>query len=63
MDKVKIKVCVRPYFHDVIDTIERKPRFNKLENKHYVTYKKRSLPLVKSQDTYVVWVEENDREK
>jgi len=65
MDKVKINICVRPYYHDVVDTIERKPKFNKAHDKHYVTYKKKTYPLAKGvgQVPYVIWIEEDDREK
>ena len=59
MDKVKINVCVRPYFHDVVEEIVRKPKFSKVTNKHYVTYKKREYPLDKSGDKYVIWVKED----
>lgn len=65
MDKVKINICVRPYYHDVVDTIERKPRFNKTNNKHYVTYKRHTHELKHSAGdvNYVIWIDEDDREK
>ena len=58
MDKVKISVSVRPYYHDVIDTIERKPTFNESTNKHYVSYKKKKFELDKRSDGYFIWVDE-----
>lgn len=65
MDKVKINICVRPYYHDVVETIERKPRFNKNNNKHYVTYKKQTHELKRGAGdvAYVIWIDEDDREK
>ena len=63
MEKVKIDVCVRPYFHDVIDTVTRKPKYNKNHDKHYVRYKGKNFPIVKGHENYVIWIEENDREK
>lgn len=58
MEKVTIKVCVRPYFHDVIDTIERKPKFDADKEKHYVRYNNKLYPLVKTVNQYVIWVED-----
>jgi len=58
MDKQRIQVCVRPYFHDVIDTIERKPKFNKTADKHYVTYKGNDYSLVRNGEGFIIWVEE-----
>lgn len=57
MEKVKINVCVKPYYHDVIETIERKPKFNITKNKHFVRYKNKTYPLAKSSDNYIIWVE------
>jgi len=51
-------VCVRPYFHDVVDTIERKPKFSKLNDSHYIRYKGKDFSLVKNGESYIIWVEE-----
>jgi hypothetical protein len=58
MEKVKINVCVRPYFHDVVDTIERKPKFSKTADRHFVRYKGNDFSLVKNGESYIIWVEE-----
>ena len=58
MDKVNIKVCVRPYYHDVIDEVVRKPKFNKTANVHYITYKKYDYILYKMGEGWHIWVEE-----
>ena len=58
MDKVKIYVAVRPYYHDVIATIERKPRYNAKNETHYVSYKKKKFTLDKRSDGYFIWVDE-----
>jgi hypothetical protein len=58
MEIQEIKVCVRPYYHDVVDTIKRKPKFSKREEKHYVTYKGKDYSLVKNEGGFIIWVEE-----
>lgn len=58
MEKVDINVCVRPYVHDVVDTITRKPVYRKSVDKHYITYKKQSHPLVKTSGGFVIWIDE-----
>lgn len=58
MDKIKISVCVRPYYHDVIDNIERKPKYNAKTETHYVSYKKKKFILDKQGDGYFIWVDE-----
>lgn len=58
MERVTIKVCVRPYFHDVIDEIVRKPKFSAREGKHYVTYKGKDYSLVRNGSDYIIWVVE-----
>ena len=63
MDKVDINVCVRPYYHDVVDTVTRKPKYDKLNDRHYVRYKGKDFTLNKGHGNYVIWIEENDREK
>jgi len=63
MEKQEIKFCVRPYLHDCIKTIERKPKYNKTTGKHSVTYLGKSYPLDRTSAGFVVWIEEDDREK
>jgi hypothetical protein len=58
MEKVDIKVCVRPYFHDVVDEITRKPKFDKLNDRHYVRYKNRDHTLVKNGHEFIIWIED-----
>ncbi len=58
MEKVKIDVCVRPYYHDVIETITRKPKFNASKNKHFVRYKNETYPLIKGSGNYIIWVDD-----
>lgn len=58
MEKVNVKVCVRPYFHDVIDEVVRKPKFSKAEDVHYITYKKRDYTLHRNDEGYHIWVDE-----
>jgi len=63
MEKVEIKFCVRPYYHDVVKKITRKPKHNKTLNKHFVRYNGQDYILQKSSDGFVVWIDEDDREK
>lgn len=58
METVDIKVCVRPYYHDVVDEIRRKPKYSAKEDKHYITYKGRNHILVKNGNAFVIWVED-----
>ncbi len=58
MEKITIDVCVRPYYHDVVDTIVRKPKYNSNHNKHYVRYKNKDYVLVPGSSNYVIWMEE-----
>jgi hypothetical protein len=57
MEKVRINVCIRPYFHDIVDTIERKPKYNKTNDRHYIRYKGKDFTLERDGSNYVVWVE------
>jgi hypothetical protein len=59
MEKVKINVCVRPYYHDVVETIERKPKHNKTSDTHSVTYKGSTFPLESRGGQYTIWVDED----
>lgn len=58
MEKLNVKVCVKPYFHDVIDEVARKPKYDKRLDKHFITYKSNAHELVKTKDGYIIWVEE-----
>jgi len=62
MDKVDISVCVRPYYHDVVDKIKRKPVFNSKTQKHYVKYKNKKFDLDKRSEGYYIWVDDNGEE-
>jgi len=59
MDKVEIKVCIRPYYHDVVEEISRKPKYDKTNDRHYVTYKGKNHTIQKSGGGYVLWVEDD----
>ena len=59
MERVEINICIRPYYHDVIDTIVRKPKFKKTTGKHYVSYKGKEYPLAGNKNNYVVWMDED----
>ena len=63
MDKTEIKICVRPYYHDVVKTITRKPKYNKTTGNHYVRLNGRDIRLDKTSGGYVIWIDEDDREK
>ncbi|KFZ26311.1 MAG: hypothetical protein KQ78_01484 [Candidatus Izimaplasma bacterium HR2] len=56
MEKVDIKICVRPYVHDIIDEISRKPKF--ISGKHYIQYKNKRHLLTKTSVGCVVWVDD-----
>lgn len=58
MEKIKISVCVRPYYHDVIDNIERKPKYDSKTDTHYVSYKSKRCQLDKRSEGYYIWVNE-----
>lgn len=58
MDKIDISVCVRPYYHDVIDNIKRKPTYNSKTDKHYVKYNNKMFILDKRSEGYYIWVDE-----
>ncbi len=60
MEKVKINVCVKPYYHDIVDTIVRKPTFNKRSGKHYVTYNKEKYEIRRNSGSsdYIIWVDD-----
>ena len=59
MEKVNIKVCVRPYYHDVIEEITRKPKFNKTNNHHFIKYKGEDFILHTHGGEYNIWVDED----
>jgi len=63
MDKCEIKICVRPYYHDVVKVIERKPKFNKTNERHYARYLGKEYRLDRTNGGFVIWIEEDDREK
>lgn len=63
MEKQEIKICVRPYYHDVVKTIVRKPKFNKTTERHYVRLNGRNITLDRSGGGFVIWIEEDDREE
>lgn len=58
MQQVAIKVCRKPYAHDVIDEIVRKPKYNPKTHKHTVTYKTHSYILMNTSVGYIIWVED-----
>ena len=58
MKNIEISVSVRPYYHDVVDTITRKPKYDTKTDTHYVTYKKRKHTLDKRSNGYFIWVDE-----
>lgn len=58
MEKTEVTVCVRPYVHDVVDKITRKPTFKKSTGEHIVSYKGRKYPLANSGAGYIIWVDE-----
>lgn len=56
MEKVDIKICIRPYAHDIIDEISRKPKF--ISGKHYIQYKNKKHITTKTAIGWVVWVDD-----
>lgn len=58
MESVKIDVCVRPYRHDVLKTIKRKPVYQKSNDRHVVTYNKVRHELKRDGQGYLIWVDE-----
>jgi len=63
MEKQEIKICVRPYYHDVVKTITRKPKFNKTKDRHYIRLQGKDHRLDRTGGGFVIWIEEDDREK
>lgn len=60
MERTDVKVCVRPYVHQVIDEINRKPSFKKSTGEHFVTWKGSKYLLTNTGVGYVIWVDEQD---
>jgi len=58
MEKVDVSVCIRPYVHDVVEKVKRKPKFK--SGKHYIRYKKEEHELHRTSGGYVIWVNEDD---
>lgn len=62
MDKQEVKICVKPYYHDVVNVITRKPKFNKTKRRHYIRFKGKNIDLNKAGGEFVMWVDEDDRD-
>jgi len=58
MKSVDVFVCIRPYRHDVVDTIKRTPKFNAKKETHSVRYKNKDCVVVKTGGEYILWLEE-----
>lgn len=63
MDKCEIKICVRPYYHDVVKTITRKPKYNKTSDRHFIRYNGKEYRLDRTSEGFVIWIDEDDREE
>lgn len=58
MESVMVDVCVRPYRHDIVDTVRRKPKYLKSRDVHVVKYKGVNYDLKRDSSGYAIWIDE-----
>lgn len=57
MKRINVKVLLRPYFHDLVEVIERTPKTR--NGIRYVTYNKREYVLKQTAtDGYYIWIDD-----